>query len=96
MGLFKKKNIINIEILDGSTTSHKSTGSSIARGVVGGAMFGGVGAIVGAMNGREKQKTMITFLISYDDGTTDTIPCEYGGAVWDMYNRKMNQLNKNK
>lgn len=96
MGLFNKKKMINVEILDVSSTSKKSVGSSITRGAIGGALFGGAGAVVGAMSGKEKTKTMITFLVSYDDGTTDTITCEEGGALWDMYNRAMQKFQQNK
>ena len=96
MGLFSKKKIINIEIQDISNANKKSVSSSITRGIVGGALFGDTGAMIGAMSGKEKTKTMITFLISYDDGTTDTITCEEGSSLWDMYNRSMQKFQQKK
>lgn len=67
MGLFKK--IDYTEIIDTGIESKKSMGSSIARGAIGGALFGGVGAIGGALSGKNKTKTKVTFRIVYTDGT---------------------------
>lgn len=67
MGLFKK--IDYTEIMNTDIESKKSMGSSIARGAIGGALFGGVGVIGGALSGKNKTKTKVTFKIVYTDGT---------------------------
>lgn len=67
MSLFKK--IDYTEILDTGIESKKSLGSSITRGAIGGALFGGAGLIGGALSGKNKTKTKVTFKIVYTDGT---------------------------
>ena len=44
----------------------KSVGSGVARGAVGGALFGGIGAIAGASSG--KTKSVYTVSIVFKDG----------------------------
>lgn len=96
MGIFKKRNIVSVEIIGANTTTKKSTTSSITRGLIGGAMLGGVGAIIGASTGKQKEQNNVTFLVTYDDGTTDTVTDKEGGILWDMYMRKMKDLQKNR
>lgn len=57
--VFSYSSILNFELLeDGNTISKGGTG----RAVVGGALFGGVGAIVGATTGSKKSQTICTKL----------------------------------
>ena len=72
-GLFKKNRRIYItkETVESyeeiGSESQKSLRSGVARGVVGGALFGGIGAIAGASSG--KSKTSHTVSILFKDGT---------------------------
>lgn len=56
----------------------KSTGSGVARGAVGGALFGGVGAIAGASSG--KSKSVYTVSIVFKDGKRCL--CDLDGAMY--------------
>lgn len=59
-----KKTVENYEVVGQET--QKSMGSGIAKGIVGGALFGGVGAIAGAASG--KSKIAYTVSIVFKDG----------------------------
>lgn len=50
--------------------SRKSATSSVSRGIVGGLLFGGLGALGGALSAKNKNKT--TFLIVYENGKRET------------------------
>ncbi len=50
--------------------SRKDIGSSVARGVVGGTLFGVAGAVGGAMSGKNKQS--VIFYVTYKDGHSET------------------------
>lgn len=56
----------------------KSVGSGVARGAVGGALFGGVGAIAGASSG--KSKSIYTVSIVFKDGKRCL--CDLDGAMY--------------
>lgn len=75
------KNIVKTMIV--GADSKKSAGSSIGRGLVGGALLGPVGLIGGALSGKNKKST--TFLIEYDDGSRDTDTVKTGGMMFNMY-----------
>lgn len=79
MGLFSK--IDYTEIVDTGIESKKSAGSSIVRGAVGGALFGGAGLVGGALSGKNKTKTKITFRVVFKDGTETFKTCDLN----DMY-----------
>ena len=79
MGLFPK--IDYTEILDTGIETKKSAGSSIVRGAVGGALFGGAGLVGGALSGKNKTKTKVTFRIVYTNGKETIQTCD----VNDMY-----------
>lgn len=68
---FGKKKFINKSTVESyevvGEEQHRSFGSSVARGVAGAALFGGVGAIAGAASG--KNKTHHTVSIVFKDGT---------------------------
>lgn len=72
-GLFKKKQFIYItketvaSYEEVGAESQKSLSSSVAKGLVGGAILGGIGAIAGASSG--KSKTAHTVSIIFKDGT---------------------------
>jgi len=89
MGLFKK--IDYTEVVDTGIESKKSAGSSIVRGAVGGALFGGAGLIGGALSGKNKTKTMITFRIVFTDGTETFKTC---GLYDSYYSTLMKYLKK--
>ncbi len=68
---FGKKIFINKETVDSyevvGEEDKKSFGSGVVRGLVGGALLGGVGAVAGAASG--KKKTTHTVSIVFKDGT---------------------------
>lgn len=66
------KDISKVIILTSESSQRKKAGSSIARGMVGGALFGPVGALGGAMSGKNHTSSETTFLIEYTDGTRKT------------------------
>ena len=65
-----------------SSSQHTKTGSSLGRAALGGALFGGFGAVVGSMTGKTKGKTR--FLVLYDDDTRDTIEVVDGSWQYNM------------
>lgn len=66
-----------------SQDTKKSASSSIGRGIVGGILLGPIGALGGALSGKNKTRT--TFLIVNDDGTRRTEEVENGSALYDLY-----------
>lgn len=68
---FGKKTFINKETVEGyevvGEEQYRSLASGIARGVVGAALFGGVGAIAGASSGKSKTNHSVSIL--FKDGT---------------------------
>ncbi|RTI66742.1 hypothetical protein C3I19_08920 [Campylobacter jejuni] len=62
---FYISNIASIEIANQDNC--KKAGGTIASAVIGGVLFGGVGAIVGAMAGGNEQIT--TVILTYENGT---------------------------
>ena len=56
----------------------KSVGSGVARGAVGGALFGGIGAIAGASSG--KTKSVYTVSIVFKDGKRCL--CDLDGSLY--------------
>lgn len=83
-----KKRIIRIEIIDQTT----KTNSNFGKALVGGALFGAVGAIAGAAS--KNTKSFITFLEWYDDGTQRTVKMEEGTATCNIERNLMLYLNK--
>ena len=61
----------------------KSAGSSVARGVVGGTLFGVAGAVGGAMSGKNKQS--IIFYVTYKDGHSETKTVPIDSAEYKKY-----------
>ena len=90
MSIFNRK-IVSTEILDSYTDSRKSASSSFIRGAVGGALFGGVGALAGGLSGKNKNKSMITFLVKYNDGTQDTQTVKTGSLIYNTYIQFLNK-----
>lgn len=90
MGLFDKR-IISTEILDSHIDSRKSASSSLIRGAIGGALLGPAGMLAGGLSGKNKNTEMTTFLIKYNDGSTDTQTAKKGSLT---YNTFMQYLNK--
>ena len=68
----QNKKIIKTTILNTINDSRKKAGSSLVRGAVGGALFGGVGVVAGAMSGKNKIESKTTFLIEYASGKKET------------------------
>lgn len=68
---FGKKTFINKETVASyeviGEDSHTSMGSGVVKGAVGGALFGGVGAIAGANSAKKKGTYMVS--IVFKDGT---------------------------
>lgn len=83
MGLFKK--IEYTKILSTSSESQKQMGSSIAKGIVGGALFGLSGTIAGASSGKVKTKTKTKFLVVYTDGSKTTMDVDNDSVYYDTF-----------
>lgn len=85
--------IVKTKIVDSSHTSSNqvSTGSAVGRAVVGNALFGGVGAVVGASTAKRKTKEhhTTTFLVYYDNGTTLHKTVENGTPLYEKYMAKL-------
>ena len=62
--ILDETNISKIEVLNQEQS--KDTGSSVARGLVGGVLLGPLGLIAGALTGKTGNITMVT--ITYTDG----------------------------
>ena len=77
----RKKRIAKTVIVD--STSRKSAASGVARGLVGNAILGPVGALAGAGSAKSKGKT--TFLVVYSDGSRDTQTVKTGGLLYKSY-----------
>lgn len=60
-----KETVSSYEVID--SESQTSLGSGVARGIVGGALFGGVGAIAGAASAKKKGVYRVSIL--FKDGT---------------------------
>lgn len=90
MGFFNRK-IVSTEILDSYTDSKKSASSSLIRGAIGGALFGGVGALAGGLSGKNKNTQHTTFLIKYDDGSQETQTVKKGSLLYNTYIKFLNK-----
>lgn len=88
--------IVKTVIVDSShivTNNGVSTGSAVGRAVVGGAIFGDVGAVVGASTAKNKvtEKHSTTFLVYFTDGTQRAITVDNGSKQYNMYISKLSQ-----
>lgn len=84
------EDILGCEInIDGETIFNKSTVRTIGGTLIGGALLGGVGAVVGGLSGSSKQKTKIqklTLIIKIKSIANPTITFECFNA-WEAYAR---------
>lgn len=71
-----KETVESYEVID--SENNKSMSSGVARGIVGGALFGGVGAIAGAASGKKKGTFMVS--IVFRDGKKCL--CELDGNMY--------------
>ena len=78
----QRKTIVRTQILDTGSSTYKVKGSVLSAGsraIVGGALAGTVGALVGASTGKskivEKKSKEVRFLVEYKDGhkSTETV-----------------------
>lgn len=82
--MFSKKlayiDILGIDISEnGNSIFQKSTTSAVGRALVGGVLLGGVGAIIGGVTGKSKEKKIIDsykITIQVNDTTTPTLEIE--------------------
>ena len=66
------------------------SGSMIGRAIVGGVLYGGAGAIIGAMTAQEKKKVKHLYSINYlSDGEEKAIVMKSAGAINEMKFRRM-------
>ena len=66
------------------------SGNMIGRAIVGGVLFGGAGAIIGAMSAQEKKKVKHLYSINYlSDGEEKAIVMKSAGAINEMKFRRM-------
>lgn len=63
-----------------SNNSEKSAGSATGRAIVGGALFGLAGLVVGASTA--KNKNYITFLVEYEDSHRETYNVEINSPLY--------------
>ena len=66
------KTIKQVIIIGNETDARKKVGSTVIWGAVGGFALGPVGLIGGALSGKNKVKTKVTFLVEYEDGHKET------------------------
>lgn len=66
-----------------ATRVGKNNGSAILRGVVGDALIGTSGAVIGTSTAKQKQFT--TFLLVYEDDTRETKEVENGSPLYQTY-----------
>ena len=87
------ENIVKTKYMSGHhvTTSKASTSSAVGRAVVGGAIAGDVGAIVGASTAKQKTKAKhtTTFLVFYKDGHKNLETVEDGTLQFEVYVDKL-------
>ncbi|WP_459129200.1 hypothetical protein [Guggenheimella bovis] len=85
--------IVKTKIIDTSHTSSDqvSTGSAVGRAVIGGALFGDIGAIVGASTAKRKVKEhhTTTFMVYYDNGMTQHKTVENGSKLYEKFMAKL-------
>lgn len=70
--IVNKKKIKQVMVLNTVNDSKKSFSSSVVRGAVGNFALGPIGAIGGAISGKNKIASKTTFLIEYQDGHKET------------------------
>ena len=78
----KETNVTKIEWVElvGEETKEKS---GVGRAVVGGLLFGGAGAIVGAITKKDKQYAV--FEVTYSNGKTEEVKCKKGSFLYNTY-----------
>ncbi|MBR3933483.1 MAG: SHOCT domain-containing protein [Clostridia bacterium] len=99
--LFKYEDIIDYKLLeDGETTSSGGLGRALA----GGALFGGVGAVVGGVTGQKKSKEVLKSMvlaISVNNPyhtkielsfLTGGIPCKQGSFLYKQYKNEASKM----
>lgn len=69
-------------------------GSTLGRAAVGGLLFGGAGAIVGAMSAQDRKKVTYLYCINYMSGDVEkAIVLKSGGDISEMkFRRKLSEL----
>ena len=72
-----------VEVIIVASDSRKSAASSVGRGLVGGALFGGIGLIAGAVSAKNKNET--TFRITYASGRQEIKTCKNGSSEYKKY-----------
>lgn len=77
----KLANIRKTIILSHATLTDKD--NAVARGIVGMALIGTAGAVIGTSTAKERQTT--TFLIVYNDNTRETREVENGSELYNIY-----------
>lgn len=67
-----RRTIVSTMIVDSTSSSKKKVGSTAVRGMVGGALLGPAGLVAGALSGKNKVDSKVTFLIEFADGHRET------------------------
>ena len=73
------------KILGQSMDSRKSFSSSATRGLIGGIALGPVGAIAGAVSGKNKTKSEVIFLVVYESGRKETRTTTINSYLYNRY-----------
>ena len=99
--LFKYEDIVDYKILEDGETA---TSGGLGRALAGGALFGGVGAVVGGVTGQKKSKEVLKSMvlsISVNNPyhtkvefsfLTGGIPCKQGSFLYKTYKNKANKM----
>ena len=78
---------VKTKILDHGSGNLVGSGGGVGRAIVGGALFGSTGAIVGAATRKQKyaQTQYTMFKVWYPDGHTEIEQVEHGTAKYKKY-----------
>jgi hypothetical protein len=88
-----RNEVVRTVLVDSSHTATARTKatSAAARGAIGGALFGPLGMVAGAVSGKKKvtEHHTTTFLVYYRDGTRETETVENGTELYNLYMNKL-------
>ena len=85
----ERERVVKTQMVDSSSnaTSKVNTGDAVGRALVGGALFGGLGAAVGATTAQRdiKENRKVTFLVYYKDGYKNLRTVDYDSELYHLF-----------
>jgi len=85
----ERERVVKTQIVDSASnaTSKVNTGDAVGRALVGGALFGGLGAAVGAVTAQRdiKENRKVTFLVYYKDGYKNLRTVDYDSELYHLF-----------